>query len=291
MNVRDSILAFSVPINWGLGFTLAKVGLSEFPPLFLMGMRFSAAALTLLWFVSLPKGDFIKIFWISLLGFSIQYGLTFTGLSMIDASLAVIVVQLEVPFGVLLAILFLKEKPGGKSILGMLLAFGGIYILVGQPNLKDQIFPILLTASGGLMWAVGQIMVKRFASTVNSLSLVVWVAAFSGPQLIIGSFLLETGQLSAVQEASWIGWSTVIYLGLIMTGLGYGVWYRILSRNPVSQVLPVLLILPFVTIITSIIFLGEDPTLSVLLGGAIILSGVALIMLNTNSTKANENMP
>lgn len=286
MNIRDSILAFSVPINWGLGFTFAKVGLSEFPPLFLMGMRFSLTALTLLWFVSLPKGYFIKIFWIALLGFSIQYGLTFTGLSMIDASLAVIVVQLEVPFGVLLAILLLKERPDRQQILGMLLAFGGVYVLVGQPSLKDQIFPILLTASGGLMWAVGQIMVKRFASTVDSLSLVVWLGAFSGPQLIIGSFFLETGQWSAVENASWVGWSTVIYLGLIMTGLGYGVWYRVLSRNPVSHVMPVLLILPFVTIITSIIFLGEDPTLSVLLGGSIILAGVALIMVNKKPTKA-----
>ena len=255
-----------------------------------MGMRFSLIALTLLWFVSLPKGYFIKIFWIALLGFSIQYGLTFTGLSMIDASLAVIVVQLEVPFGVLLAILLLKERPGRQQILGMLLAFGGVYVLVGQPNLKDQIFPILLTASGGLMWAVGQIMVKRFASTVDSLSLVVWLGAFSGPQLIIGSFFLETGQWSAVENASWVGWFTVIYLGLIMTGLGYGVWYRVLSRNPVSQVMPVLLILPFVTIITSIIFLGENPTLSVLLGGGIILAGVALIMVNKNSTKATQNM-
>ena len=286
MNIRDSILAFSVPINWGLGFTFAKVGLSEFPPLFLMGMRFSLTALTLLWFVSLPKGYFIKIFWIALLGFSIQYGLTFTGLSMIDASLAVIVVQLEVPFGVLLAILLLKERPDRQQILGMLLAFAGVYVLVGQPTLKDQIFPILLTASGGLMWAVGQIMVKRFASTVDSLSLVVWLGAFSGPQLIIGSFFLETGQWSAVENASWVGWSTVIYLGLIMTGLGYGVWYRVLSRNPVSHVMPVLLILPFVTIITSIIFLGEDPTLSVLLGGSIILAGVALIMVNKKPTKA-----
>ena len=209
---------------------------------------------------------------------------------MIDASLAVIVVQLEVPFGVLLAILLLKERPGRQQILGMLLAFGGVYVLVGQPNLKDQIFPILLTASGGLMWAVGQIMVKRFASTVDSLSLVVWLGAFSGPQLIIGSFFLETGQWSAVENASWVGWFTVIYLGLIMTGLGYGVWYRVLSRNPVSQVMPVLLILPFVTIITSIIFLGENPTLSVLLGGGIILAGVALIMVNKNSTKATQNM-
>ena len=286
MNIRDSILAFSVPINWGLGFTFAKVGLSEFPPLFLMGMRFSLTALTLLWFVSLPKGYFIKIFWIALLGFSIQYGLTFTGLSMIDASLAVIVVQLEVPFGVLLAILLLKERPDRQQILGMLLAFGGVYVLVGQPSLKDQIFPILLTASGGLMWAVGQIMVKRFASTVDSLSLVVWLGAFSGPQLIIGSFFLEPGQWSAVENASWVGWSTVLYLGLIMTGLGDGVWYRVLSRNPVSHVMPVLLILPFVTIITSIIFLGEDPTLSVLLGGSIILAGVALIMVNKKPTKA-----
>ena len=52
MTVKDIGLAISVPINWGMGFTLAKAGLGEFPPLFLMSMRFSLSALLLCWFLT-----------------------------------------------------------------------------------------------------------------------------------------------------------------------------------------------------------------------------------------------
>ena len=51
----ELILAASVPLLWGIGFTFAKAGLTEFPPLFLMGLRFSLASLVLVWFVTIPR--------------------------------------------------------------------------------------------------------------------------------------------------------------------------------------------------------------------------------------------
>ena len=48
MTPRHLLIAMLVPITWGFGFALAKGGLSHFPPLLLMGMRFGIAALVLL---------------------------------------------------------------------------------------------------------------------------------------------------------------------------------------------------------------------------------------------------
>ena len=101
---------------------------------------------------------------------------------MIDASLAVIIVHLEVPFGVLLAVIILREQPGLQRIIGMLLAFSGIILIAGQPSLKGQMFAIFLTGSGALVWAVGQLMVKRLGSAVGSFSLVAWVGYFRAPK-------------------------------------------------------------------------------------------------------------
>ena len=100
--------------------------------------------------------------------------------------------------------------------------------------------------------------------------------------MIIGSLLIEDSQWISIQQATWIGWGTVIYLGLIMTALGYGIWYRVLSRNPVSQVMPVLLLLPVITMLASILLLGERPTSSIFIGGAIVLAGVAIIIFKRN---------
>ena len=279
MKPSELLLAASVPLVWGIGFTLAKAGMNEFPPLFLMGLRFSLASLVLVWFVTFPHGQLKQIFWISFFGSTLQYGLTFTGLSMIDASLAIIVIQLEVPFSVLLAALVLKDKPGRKHILGMLISFAGIVLIAGQPSLRGQLLAIILTAGGAMMWAVGQVMVKRLENPPSGFALTAWLGVFSGPQMILGSFIIEESQLESMAQASWIGWGVILYLALVMTVLGYGIWYRVLSRNPVSKVMPVMLLLPVFTIASSILFLGEQPTLTILTGGIVIIGGVFLIVM------------
>ena len=278
MKHSELLLAASVPLIWGIGFTLAKAGMNEFPPLFLMGLRFSLASLVLVWFVTFPQGQLKQIFWISFIGSTLQYGLTFTGLSMIDASLAIIIIHLEVPFAVLLAALFLKDKPSKQRILGMLISFGGILLIAGQPSLNGQMLAILLTTSGALMWAFGQIMVKRLKNPPSGFALTAWIGVFSGPQMILGSFIFEESQLQSLTQASWIGWGVILYLAIIMTALGYGIWYLVLSRNQVSKVMPVMLLLPVFTIISSMLLLGERPTSIIFLGGAVVLGGVALIV-------------
>lgn len=145
--------------------------MNEFPPLFLMGLRFTLAALTLVWFVPIPRGQLKQIFWISLVGSTLQYGMTFTGLSLLDASLAIIIIHLEVPFSVLLAAIVLKDKPGSHRILGMLISFAGIVLIAGQPSLSGQLPAIFLTASGAMMWAVGQVMVKRLENPPSGFAL------------------------------------------------------------------------------------------------------------------------
>jgi O-acetylserine/cysteine efflux transporter len=279
----ELILAASVPLLWGIGFTFAKAGLNEFPPLFLMGLRFSLASLVLVWFVPIPRSQLKQIFWISFVGSTLQYGMTFTGLSMLDASLAIIIIHLEVPFSVLLAAIVLKDKPGIQRILGMLISFAGIVLIAGQPSLRGQLSAILLTAAGAMMWAVGQVMVKRLKNPPSGFALTAWIGVFSGPQMILGSFIFEDSQLESLSNASWIGWGVILYLALIMTVLGYGIWYSVLSRNPVSKVMPVMLLLPVFTIASSMFFLGEHPSLMIFMGAAVVIGGVSMIVITKDS--------
>jgi len=283
----ELLLAASVPLLWGIGFTFAKAGLNEFPPLFLMGFRFSLASLALVWFVPIPRGQLKQIFWISFVGSTLQYGMTFTGLSMLDASLAIIIIHLEVPFSVMLAAIVLKDKPGSQHILGMLISFSGIVLIAGQPSLRGQLPAIFLTASGAMMWAVGQVMVKRLENPPSGFALTAWIGVFSGPQMILGSFIFEESQLESLANASWIGWGVILYLALIMTVLGYGIWYRVLSRNPVSKVMPVMLLLPVFTIASSMLFLGEQPSLMIFVGAAVVMGGVSMIMITKDSKLAS----
>lgn len=286
MKHSELLLATSVPLLWGIGFTFAKAGLNEFPPLFLMGLRFTLAALTLVWFVPIPRGQLRQIFWISFVGSTLQYGMTFTGLSMLDASLAIIIIHLEVPFSVLLAAIVLKDKQGSQRVLGMLISFVGIVLIAGQPSLSEQLPAILLTAAGAMTWAVGQIMVKRLENPPSGFALTAWIAVFSGPQMILGSFMFEDSQLESLANASWIGWGVILYLALIMTVLDYGIWYHVLSRNHVSKVMPVMLLLPVSTIASSMLFLGEEPSPMIFVGAAVVIGGVSMIVITKDSKLA-----
>ena len=105
MSFRDSIVALLVPIFLGFGFVIAKPTFEYFPPFLLMGLRFTIAALIMVWWFPIPKGLFKELIIVSFIGSTIQYGLTYTGLSIIDASSAVLLVQVEVPFGVILSLI------------------------------------------------------------------------------------------------------------------------------------------------------------------------------------------
>lgn len=64
-----------------------------------------------------------------------------------------------------------------------------------------------------------------------------------------------------------------------MNVAGYACWYYMLGRYGVNRVAPYLLLLPIASVTGGMIFLGETPSGSVLLGGAIVIGGVALIVV------------
>ncbi len=276
---QDILLALSVPVIWGLGFTLAKAGMSQFPPILLTALRFGLTALVLVWFVRPPWGMMVRIFWVALIGGTIQYSLTFTGLHAMDASTAIIIVQLEVPFALMLSVIFLKDRLDWRRASGVVLAFGGVVLVAGEPRLDTGYLPILLLVAGTFSWAVGQILVKT-VHQVGGFTLIAWVAVFSAPQLFIASYLFEDGQAEAMANADWAGWAIIVYLGLIMTAVGYAAWYHVLSRYSVTRVMPFLMLLPVTAMSGGVLLLGETVTSVTLLGAAVVIAGVAFITLS-----------
>ena len=200
MNLKDTFLATLVPIFLGFGFVIAKPAMEYFPPILLMGLRFTFAASILIWWFPIPKGYLKKIFIASLVANTIQYSFTYTGLNMIDASAAVLLVQMEVPFGVLFAYFMLKEKPTIRSLIGISIAFIGVYILTGSPNLDGKFIGAALTIIGSAIWALGQVLVKPLSKEINPLALVAWLALFSGPILITFLLFLMEIQLSILKQ-------------------------------------------------------------------------------------------
>lgn len=276
MSVHHILLAVSVPLIWGMGFVFAKGALEFFPPILLMAFRFLVTASVLVWFVKPPVALMGRIALIALISAAIQYSLTFTGLKDLDASIAVLVVQLEVPFMVLLGVVFLKERPDLQKYLGIVLAFVGVALIAGEPRLENAYLPLALVVGGAFFWAVGQVMIRSLGE-VGGFTLIAWVAVMATPQLFIASAIFEENQLELIRQANWIVWGTVIYLGLVMTAIGYTIWYHLLGKYELRQVGPFLLLLPVFSIIASAVFLDEKMTLTSWIGGIIVIFGIGAI--------------
>ena len=101
-----------------------------------MALRFTLTAFCLIWFFRPPLSLFKKLFWISLVSAAIQYSLTFNGVRGIDASTAALLVQLEVPFGLIMAWLFLGDRISIKQTIGIFISFAGAVLIVGEPKLS-----------------------------------------------------------------------------------------------------------------------------------------------------------
>ena len=285
MNFRDILIAISVPILLGFGFVIAKPAMQHFPPYLLMGLRFTIPALILVWWFPMPKGLFLDLFKVSFIGSTLQYCLTYNGLNIIDASSAVLLVQLEVPFGILIAFFLLKEIPRIKNLIGLVIAFIGVFILTGAPNLEGKYFGVLLTLSGAFTWSLGAVMAKPLSKKIGAFALMTWLCVFSGPLLILISTIVNGNPIQYILSANFYSWITVIYLGFIMQPIAYGAWYYVLRRYPVNKIMPVLLLLPVTGLLTAIFLLGEEPAKQVFLGGAIILFGVGMILFSKPKTK------
>ena len=278
MKIFHIIMAILVPFIWGTGFVVAKGAIFEFPPILLMAFRFLVTSLVLVWFVKPPVGSLRALFQISLIASAIQYSLTFTGLKGLDAGFAALIVQLEVPFLVILGVVLLGEKPSVKKWIGIIIAFSGVGLLVGKVEFGNAWLSVSLVVLGAFTWAIGQILVRKLKD-IDGLTTTAWVAIFATPQLFIMSLLFENNQVDLILNANMAVWWAVLYLGLVMTALGYYFWYTLIRTYQVEKVAPFLLLLPVFSLAGGVIFLGEALSFMKVIGGLIVILGVAFVSL------------
>ena len=278
MNSNQILLALIVPITWGFGYALTKIGMDQFTPLLLMSLRFGIAGLILVWFTKPPWGFMRELFIIAFIGSTIQYGFTYYGLKGIDVSTASILVQLEGPILALLSTLILKERLGWPRALGMGLAFTGVVVIAGEPRLSDSLDSVALVITGAVFWAIAQIMISRLKS-LSGITILTWVAIIATPQMLLISLIIEEGQWEAIKTANLVDWSIVFYLSFIMTVIGYSVWYHLLRICDVSKISPFLMLLPVTSIIAGMVLLNEQFTLVMGIGGVLVMTGVASTLI------------
>lgn len=279
MPLRDWLLAIGVVSLWGLNFIAVKVAAQAFPPFLLTSLRFGLVAIFLA-----PLFRPQPHHWRGIIGVAAvlgvgHFGLMFVGVTGMDAASAAIMTQLGVPFSALLAWIFFGEKLGLGRAGGMILAFGGVALLAGEPNLKS-LAPMGILVVSMLFWAASNVQIKRLGD-INPLVLNGWMSVFASPMLLALSFGLESGhaQVAAHVLDDWRPLAAVAFSVVGSSLIAYTIWYGLLRRHPMNKVVPVTLLGPVVAVISGHLVLGEPITWQKIVGGALTILGVAVVLM------------
>ena len=135
--------------------------------------------------------------------------------------------------------------------------------VAGEPRFEGNLLPLILVIVAACIWAFCSVQIKRLGDAIDVLALNAWVAVLAMPQLALVSWIFEEGQVAAVREASWLVWAAIAYQAVLVMVLGYGVWYTMMRRYPVNQVMPFTLLVPVFGVLSGVIFFDDQLTVTI----------------------------
>lgn len=282
MNTRDRLLASSVAVIWGLNFLAIHLSLEQFPPFFLVALRFTILAVPTIVLVPRPR---VPVRY--LIGYGLGFGtlqFLFLYLAMatgMPTGLASLVLQSSAPFTVLLGATLLRERLTRDQVIGIIAAVLGLCIVGSQQAGTAAMLPFLLTLCGGLGWAFGNLC-SRLARPEKPLRLTMWMSVVPPLPMLAVSLIVE-GPARIAASATGLGSATgllalagLAYTVIIGTVLGSGIWTWLLSRHPASRIAPFSMLVPLVGLSTAWLTLGEALTWIEIAGALVVVTGVAL---------------
>jgi O-acetylserine/cysteine efflux transporter len=272
-------LAFA-QVLWGANFAVLKLGLDTWPPIFFVALRLGAVGLLLTPFGGLPKRSQLPgLLLLAFLLGVVHFGSLFSGIAMADAATSSIIIQIQVPLSALAAAAFFGDRIGWRRWSGMALSILGIALLVGRPAFQGGWAAVGLILVASVSWVAANMQIKRLAGDVGGWQLNAWPALLAAPMMLVLSALTEHGQVEALRGAGAAAWFAMAYQVIVTTALCYGLWFAMMRRYPVTQVMPFTLLEPVFGALTAVFLLNEPWDWQMVLGALVTVSGLAIIVI------------
>lgn len=281
MPARHVALAVFVAALWGVNFVAIHASLGQFPPLFLVALRFALIAVPTMLLVPRPQ---VETRW--LVGYGLGFGtVQFIGLYLgmaagFPAGLASLVLQASAPFTVVLGAWLLRERVTVSRALGIAAAVAGLAVVgIARATGGAAWWPFLLVVLGGLGWAFGNL-ASRQAQASDPLHLTLWMSVVPPLPLLALSLVFEgphqigAALAASAQAAALPAWAGLVYTIVLGTVVGSGIWVWLMSRHPAGVVAPFSMLVPVVGVAAAWLLLGEQPAPLELAGGVLVVGGV-----------------
>lgn len=276
-NAKTLFLAIAAPFCFGTGFTLAKPAVAQFPPLMLILFAYIFIAIATLITVRRPfRTPWYHALLFTSFGVTLQGALVFQGVKGLESTTANLLLQTQVPAAVALGWLVLGERLTPQKAIGTLIAILGVVVIIGLPQQKPPLIPVLSIIAGGVFWAFGQVLIRKFSRDDGELTLKA-NAILGVPQLLVATWFLEQGQWQAIVSATWIEWAALAFVCIVGFYGGYLAWFALLKRTTMDEAAPFILLMTPIGLATAVVILGERMTAVQIAGAVILMAGLAIV--------------
>ncbi len=272
-------------------FAGIRAGLRSYGPFELVAFRFILASLLLLALarplrVRLPRHrDLPVVFALGFCGISVYQVALAIGEQRVSADVASMVVASETIMVAVLATIFLGERLSRWGWLGALIGFGGVAIISldqgGGFKVDLQVLWPLLAALGTSVYFVFE---KPLLRQYTALEMTTW-CIWSGTIFVLPFAASLPAQ---IVRATWTATASVVYLAVIPGVVAYLAWTHAIAHAPASLVVNALCLVPPTAVMIAYFWLGERPSWLTLLGGAVTITGVAMVGLRGKPTATSR---
>ena len=278
MKFHHQLLAILVACIWGTNFVFIRYALDELESFTFAALRFALVAFPLIFLFPKPDTSWRNLFAYGvLIGFG-QFGLLYWVMQdNITPGLAALIIQMQVFFTVILAMLLKGEMVAPSQALALLISFSGLALIILYTDGDTTPLGVAVVLVAAASWACGNMVVKH-AGAIDILPFLIWSSLFSIPPLALMAWYANgiEGIVHDISQASWVAWSVVLWQSLGNTLLGYGLWNMLLNRYSAATVTPWALLVPVFGMSASALLLAEPLLWWKLLAMALIFSGLAL---------------
>jgi drug/metabolite transporter (DMT)-like permease len=280
------LMAGGTVFLWGASFPLTKLALQWAGPTTIAFLRWAVSAVFLVGWIlargrlpataSLLRRRGLTALWVALTGITLFYFLENLALRYTTVVNAGVLANLTAVFLALLGAIWLRERLTRTEAIAMAVAFAGA-ILVSQgaghlslttEGLRGDLLMVVATFFAALYSIGGKDLVAEYSADT-----VIGVVAVLGTLLLLPLALWE-GMTQSLPAAAW---GAILVLGLGSGALANLWWMQILGQTRAARAGMILLLIPLVSTAMAVFFLGENPGPVVLVGGVLVLAGVAIV--------------
>jgi len=266
---------------WGPSFVATKAALSEIPPFTLAFLRFLVASIVLypLWRMSgerapIRANDRRRLLLSAMLGIAFYFILFNLGMQRTTAAVGALLMATIPVVCLLVEAVWFRLHVSRVRGLGIAVSIVGVFMVVGQaPSSggEHRLAGDLLVMTAAVCWAI-YTLIGRGLNHLPKLGVVAHQAMYG--TLMLSPFAIwELGQW---HEFSLTAWLCVLYLGVLCSAIAFVLYNYALKSLAASQVTAFLNLVPVIGVIAAVLLLGEQIRIFQIVGGVVILVGVAV---------------